>query len=135
MIQVAAPLLLALMLQGPARARVWLRVPPPFSAEIMPDGAADALAERAMAIGRYYVRRGDHTGAIVRFKEVVTRYPSSRQVDEALARLTEAYLTLGVHSEAQTTAAMLAREFPNSRWSALAENENRGSWICQAAKP
>jgi outer membrane protein assembly factor BamD len=101
----------------------------------MPDGAADALAERAMAIGRYYVGRGDHRAATFRFKEVVRDYPSSRQVDEALARLTEAYLALGVHSEAQTTAATLAREFPSSRWSALAENENRGSWICQAAKP
>jgi outer membrane protein assembly factor BamD len=88
-----------------------------------------------MLIGRYYIGRRDYTGAINRFRLVVTHYPSSRQIDEALARLSEAYLALGILSEAQTAAAMLAREFPNSRWSAFAENENRRSWICQAFRP
>jgi outer membrane protein assembly factor BamD len=130
-----AALLLALLLPGPTWARVWPRVPPPFNAELLPDGAADAEAEKSMAIGRYYVGRGDHVGAIFRFKVVVTDYPSSRQVDEALARLADAYLAIGIPSEAQTAAAVHAREFPNSRWSALAANENRRSLICQALKP
>jgi outer membrane protein assembly factor BamD len=128
-------LLLALMVPGPTWARVWPRVPPPFRAEILPDGAADAEAEKTMAIGRYYVDRGDHVGAISRFRAVLTWYPSSRQIDEALTRLANAYLAIGLPSEAQTAAAMLAREFPNSRWSAFAENENRRSWICQAIRP
>jgi outer membrane protein assembly factor BamD len=127
-------LLFALLLPNPTWARVWRRVLPPFTAEVMPDGAADAEAEKGMAIGRYYVGRGDHVGAIVRFKTVVMDYPSSRQVDEALARLADAYLAIGTPSEAQTVAAMLAHEFPNSRWSALAGNENRRSWICQAIR-
>jgi outer membrane protein assembly factor BamD len=140
-----AALLPALLLPGPTSARVWPRVPPPFSAEILPDGAADAEAESIMLIGRYYVGRRDYTGAINRFRLVVTHYPSSRQIDEALARLTEAYLALGILSEAQTAAAVLAREFANSRWSALAQQavrstdliplENPRSSISQAFRP
>jgi outer membrane protein assembly factor BamD len=138
-------LLLVLMAPASAWARVWPRVPSPFSAEILPDGAADAEAERNMRIGHYYIGRRDYTGAINRFKLVVTQYPSSPKVDEALARLTEAYLALAVPSEAQTAAAVLAREFPTSRWSALAQEavrsaglyplENPRSWIGQAFKP
>jgi len=129
-----AALLFALLLPGPTWARVWPRVPTAFNAEILPDGAVDAEAEKSMAVGRYYVGRGDHVRAIVRFKVVVTDYPSSRQVDEALARLADAYLAIGILSEAQTAAAVHAREFPNSRWSALGENQNGRSWICQALK-
>ena len=88
-----------------------------------------------MQIGRYYMGRRDYTGAINRFKLVVTHYPSSRQIDEALARLTEAYLALGVHSEAQTAAAVLAREFANSRWSALAQEAVRSAGLIPLESP
>jgi outer membrane protein assembly factor BamD len=80
----------------------------------------DIEAEREPTIGRYYVARRDYTGAIARFKQMLTRYPSSRHADEALALIAEAYLALGINCEAQITAAELARKFPNSRWSAVA---------------
>jgi outer membrane protein assembly factor BamD len=140
-----AAVLFALFLPGPTWARVWPRVPPPFNAEILPDGAADAEAERNMEIGRYYIGRRFYVAAITRFKLVVTQYPSSLQIDEALARLTDVYLALAVPSEAQTAAAVLAREFPTSRWSALAHEavrsaglyplESPRSWISQAFRP
>ncbi|MEH6950066.1 outer membrane protein assembly factor BamD [Nitrobacter sp. NHB1] len=105
-------------------------------------GARDQLAGKEMAIGRYYMERRDYTGAINRFKTVVTRYQTTRHVEEALARLTEAYMAIGIVGEAQTAAAVLGHNFPNSRWYKDAYNlvksggsepsENRGSWISKA---
>ena len=69
-----------------------------------------------MAIGRYYMERRDYTGAINRYKAVVTRYQTTRHVEEALARLTEAYMAIGIVAEAQTAAAVLGHNFPDSRW-------------------
>jgi outer membrane protein assembly factor BamD len=104
--------------------------------------ARDQLAGNAMMIGRYYMERRDYTGAINRFKTVVTRYQTTRHVEEALLRLTEAYLALGVGAEAQTSAAVLGHNFPDSRWykdahallgaRGLTPNENKGSWISRA---
>ena len=65
-----------------------------------------------MEIGRYYLNRKDFIGAINRFKIVVTQYQTTRHVEEALMRLTEAYMALGVVSEAQTAAAVLGPQFP-----------------------
>jgi outer membrane protein assembly factor BamD len=102
----------------------------------------DQLAGQTMLIGRYYMERRDYTGAINRFKMVVTRYQTTRHVEEALLRLTEAYMALGVASEAQTSAAVLGHNFPDSRWykdafallneRGLAPSENKGSWISRA---
>ena len=78
--------------------------------------ARDQLAGKEMAIGRYYMERRDYTGAINRFKTVVTRYQTTRHVEEALARLTEAYMAIGIVGEAQTAAAVLGHNFPDSRW-------------------
>jgi outer membrane protein assembly factor BamD len=104
--------------------------------------ARDNLAAREMMIGRYYMDRRDWAGAINRFKIVVTRYQTTRHVEEALLRLTEAYLSLGIVGEAQTSAAVLGHNFPDSRWykdayalvqsRGLTPSENRGSWISQA---
>ena len=69
-----------------------------------------------MMVGRYYMERRDYAGAINRFKIVVTRYQTTRHVEEALLRLTEAYLSLGIVGEAQTSAAVLGHNFPDSRW-------------------
>jgi len=91
--------------------------------------AADAEAERNMEIGRYYISRDNYVAAVTRFKTVVTRYQSSQQVAEALARLTKVYLALGVPAEARTAAAVLARKFPNSRWSAEAANAVRSAGL------
>jgi outer membrane protein assembly factor BamD len=104
--------------------------------------ARDQLAGREMLVGRYYMERRDYAGAINRFKMVVTRYQTTRHVEEALLRLTEAYLSLGIVGEAQTSAAVLGHNFPESRWykdayallgqRGLQPSENRGSWISQA---
>ena len=78
--------------------------------------ARDQLAGKEMATGRYYLQRKDYTGAINRFKVVVTKYQRTREVEEALMRLTEAYMALGIIDEAQTAAAVLGHNFPDSVW-------------------
>jgi outer membrane protein assembly factor BamD len=108
------------------------------------DIARDQLAGKEVAIGRWYMDRRDFTGAINRFKVVVTRYQTTRHVEEALMRLTEAYMTLGIVDEAQTSAAVLGHNFPDSPWYHDAYNlmksrglepaENKNSWISQAFK-
>lgn len=106
--------------------------------------ARDQLAGKEMNVGRYYLEKKDYTGAINRFKVVVTQYQTTRQVEEALMRLTEAYMALGITHEAQTAAAVLGHNFPDSPWykhayervkgAGLEPNENRGSWISRAFK-
>lgn len=104
--------------------------------------ARDQLAGKEMDVGRFYMQRKDFTGAINRFKIVVTQYQTTRHVEEALMRLTESYMALGVTAEAQTAAAVLGHNFPDSRWYAdayrlvksngLEPSENKGSWISRA---
>jgi outer membrane protein assembly factor BamD len=104
--------------------------------------ARDQLAGKEMLVGRYYMERRDYSGAINRFKVVVTRYQTTRHVEEALLRLTEAYMSLGVVAEAQTSAAVLGHNFPDSRWykdayallnaRGVEPLENKGSWISRA---
>jgi len=104
--------------------------------------ARDQLAGKEMVTGRYYLNRKDFTGAINRFKIVVTQYQTTRHVEEALMRLSEAYMALGVVTEAQTAAAVLGHNFPDSPWYAdsyklvkaggFEPTENRGSWISRA---
>jgi outer membrane protein assembly factor BamD len=108
------------------------------------DIARDQLAAKEMEVGRYYLRKKDFTGAINRFKVVVTQYQTTRHVEEALARLTECYMTLGIIQEAQTAAAVLGHNFPDSAWYKDAYRlvkagggepyENEGSWISKAFK-
>jgi outer membrane protein assembly factor BamD len=80
------------------------------------DLARDHLAGKEMEIGRYYLRRGKYVAAINRFRSVIDSYQSTTHVPEALHRLTEAYLSLGVAEEARRTAAVLGYNFPSSRW-------------------
>lgn len=106
--------------------------------------ARDQLAGKEMMIGRYYLEQRNYAGAINRFKVVVTRYQTTRHVEEALYRLTEAYMSLGVVSEAQTSAAVLGYNFPDSTWykDAFKLVQSRGvdpkmneqSWIAKAFK-
>ncbi len=108
------------------------------------DVARDQLAGKEMQVGRYYMERRDYTGAINRFKVVVTQYQTTRHVEEALMRLTEAYISLGIVPEAQTAAAVLGHNFPDSRWyqdayklvksGGVEPAENKGSWISRAFK-
>jgi outer membrane protein assembly factor BamD len=102
----------------------------------------DHLAGKEMAVGRYYLDRGDYIGAINRFKIVVQQYQTTSQIAEALERLTEAYYSLGLDREAQTAAAVLGANYPGSVWYRDAFNilkgrnlkpeEDKGSWISQA---
>jgi outer membrane protein assembly factor BamD len=101
--------------------------------------AVDQLAGKEMLTGRYYLERREFLAAINRFRKVAETYQTTRHVEEALARLTEAYFALGVIDEAQTAAAVLGHNFPESQWykdsvallrSGGAEpRENSGSWL------
>jgi len=104
--------------------------------------ARDHLAGKEMEVGRYYLKRGSYLSAVNRFKTVVIAYQTTTQTPEALYRLTESYMALGVRSEAQTAAAVLGYNYPNSRWykdaysllqsDGLAPAENKESWISRA---
>lgn len=101
--------------------------------------ARDQIAGKEMQIGRYYQERREYLAAVNRFRTVVQDYQTTRHVEEALLRLTESYLALGLISEAQTAAAVLGYNFPDSPWykdayallgkGGLEPSENRGSWI------
>lgn len=85
-------------------------------ATLKADLARDHLAGKEMEIGRYYQEREAYVAAINRFRSVVERYQTTSHVPEALHRLTECYLALGVVPEAQKTAAVLGYNYPGSRW-------------------
>jgi outer membrane protein assembly factor BamD len=76
----------------------------------------DQLAGKEMSIGRFYLNRRNYTAAINRFRNVLQYYQTTRHAEEALYRLVEAYLGLGITDEAQTAAAVLGHNFPNSQW-------------------
>lgn len=106
--------------------------------------ARDQLAGKEMQVGRYYMERKEYLPSIKRFRLVVEDYSNTRHVEEALARLVEAYFALGLTSEAQTAAAVLGANFPDSDWykdsykllqsGGLSPRENAGSWLSTAAK-
>jgi outer membrane protein assembly factor BamD len=106
------------------------------------DLTEDHLAGKEMEVGRYYLTRGDNIGAINRFRVVVDNYQTTPQIPEALERLTEAYYSLGLDSEAQTAAAVLGANYPGSVWYQdsynilqgrnLAPAANKQSWIYKA---
>ena len=99
----------------------------------------DQLAGKEMSIGRYYLNRRNYTAAINRFRAVLQNYQTTRHSEEALYRLTEAYLGLGISDEAQTAAAVLGHNVPDGEWykdayallktGGLAPHENQDSWI------
>ena len=104
--------------------------------------ARDHLAGKEMEIGRYYYRQGAYLAGINRFKKVITDYRNTSQTPEALYRLTEGYMALGVVSEAQTAAAVLGTNYPESSWykdayqlvsnDGLSPEANQQSWISKA---
>lgn len=108
------------------------------------DLARDQLAGKEMEIGRYYLRDRQYVAAIGRFRRVVEQYQTTSHIEEALHRLVEAYVALGVMDEAKTAAAVLGHNFPGGRWYAdsykllggsvagLEFEENKGSWISRA---
>jgi outer membrane protein assembly factor BamD len=105
----------------------------------------DQLAGKEMQIGRYYLEQRNYLAAVNRFKVVVSDYQNTRHVEEALERLTEANLALGLTSEAQTAAAVLGHNFPDSPWykdaynllqsGGLSPSENKQSWISKLFAP
>jgi outer membrane protein assembly factor BamD len=78
--------------------------------------AIDHLAGKEMDVGRYYQSHEQYVGAINRYRTVIERYQTTTHVPEALHRLVECYLALGVKSEAKQTAAVLGYNFPGSEW-------------------
>ncbi|MEO0809115.1 MAG: outer membrane protein assembly factor BamD [Pseudomonadota bacterium] len=106
--------------------------------------ARDNLAANEMEVGRYYLKRRNYTAAINRFKVVARDYQNTKHVEEALMRLTESYMALGIRNEAQNAAAILGYNFPNSPWykdayvllkaDGLEPREDTGSWLSRAWK-
>lgn len=99
----------------------------------------DQLAGKEMSVGRFYLNRHNYTAAINRFRNVLQYYQATRHAPEALYRLVEAYMGLGITGEAQTAAAVLGHNFPDSQWykdafallqgKGLSPNESSESWI------
>lgn len=80
------------------------------------DLAFDHLAGKEMEIGRYYLRRKHYTAAINRFRVVVEDFQTTSHTPEALHRLVEAYLSLGLFDEAQTAGAILGYNYKSNEW-------------------
>lgn len=76
----------------------------------------DHLAGREMTVGRYYQRQNSFVSAVNRFKTVVSEYQTTSHVPEALHRMVECYLALGIIDQAQSTAAVLGHNYPGSQW-------------------
>lgn len=101
--------------------------------------AYDQLAGKEMSVGRYYLGSGQYTAGINRFREVVEKWQTSTHIEEALYRLTEGYLLLGLTNEAMSAAAVLGHNYPSSDWykrafellgkQGLAPQLNSGSWL------
>ncbi len=113
-------------------------------ARLKKDLAMDHIAGEEMEIGRFYLKKNYFSAAINRFKNVISNYQTTSHIEEALARYAEAYMSMGVYSEAQTAAAILGYNYPNSDWYEYTYNqlikggvkpqENNSSWVSKAWK-
>jgi outer membrane protein assembly factor BamD len=113
-------------------------------AALKADLARDHLAGKNMAIGRFYQSRDQHLAAINRFRIVVEQYQTTSHITEALHRLVECYLALGLTREARATAAVLGYNYPGSEWYVdsyalldgveLTPEEQDDSWIARVWK-
>lgn len=102
----------------------------------------DSLAAAEMVVGRAYLKQKHYQSAINRFKVVATEYQTTQHVEEALMRLTEAFMLLGIKNEAQNAAAVLGHNFPDSQWykdayallqsEGMAPREEGNSWLSKA---
>ncbi len=103
----------------------------------------DQLAGKEMSVGRYYLGNGQNTAAINRFRTVVEKYQTSTHIEEALYRLTEGYLKLGLLAEAQSAAAVLGLNYPSGSWyqsaysllqqQGLVPQAVEGNWLSDSA--
>ncbi|RJE79966.1 outer membrane protein assembly factor BamD [Paracoccus sp. JM45] len=98
------------------------------------DLAFDHLAAKEMEIGRYYLKRGQYTAAVNRFRVVVEEFQTTTQTPEALLRLVESYLALGLIDEAQTAGAILGHNFQSSPFYEDAFRQLRGRGLKAEAK-
>jgi outer membrane protein assembly factor BamD len=80
------------------------------------DMAFSFLAAKEMEVGRYYLQRGYYTSAVNRFRKVVQEFRTTEQTPEALYRLMECYLSLGLRGEAQSAAAILQESYASTSW-------------------
>lgn len=113
-------------------------------ANLKKDLVLDHLAGQEMAIGRYYQKQGSVNAALNRFRTVVTDYQTTAQVPEALHRLVEIYLSLGLKNEATRVAAVLGYNYPGSKWyqdtyalmdpAQRAKIADRKSWLDRTVK-
>lgn len=111
-------------------------------AKIKVDMTNDHLAGKEMEVGRFYLKQNQCTAAIGRFRTVIEQFQTTSHVPEALHRLVECYLTLGIKDEAQAAAAVLGHNFPGSEWyqdsyallvdAKLRPQANNKSWISKA---
>jgi outer membrane protein assembly factor BamD len=100
------------------------------------------IAASEMEVGRYYLNQHNYVAAINRFKTVVSDYQTTAHVEEALARLVECYMALGITKEAQNAAALLGHNYPDSKWykdsyallqsDGLAPRQDGDSWLSKA---
>lgn len=85
-------------------------------AELKKDLTIDHLAGKEMEVGRYYVSRKEYLAAIKRFQKVVEDYQGTTHVPEALHRMVELYMKLGIVEEAKNYAAVLGHNYPTNEW-------------------
>ncbi|HVY90194.1 MAG TPA: outer membrane protein assembly factor BamD [Hyphomonadaceae bacterium] len=104
-------------------------------AAVKTDMVRDQLAGKEMEIGRYYLRRNEHLAAINRFKNVLKTYDGTSHVPEALERLVESYLSIGLVSQAQAAAAVLGYNYPGSEWYTRAYKLMQGEGVQLVEKP
>ena len=85
-------------------------------ARLKVDLVRDHLAGKEMEIGRFYQRRGQWLASVSRFRTVIDEYQTTSHAPEALMRLTESYLALGIPEEARKAAAVLGANYPGTKW-------------------
>lgn len=99
------------------------------------DLTRDHLAGKEMEVGRWYQIRGECLAAIYRFRNVVEKYETTSHTPEALHRMTECYLSLGMLAEAQRSAAVLGYNYPGSKWYKRAYDLLGGGKLTQSVAP
>ncbi len=87
-----------------------------IDAKLKLDLTNDHLAGKDMEVGRYYQKRKEFLAANLRFRSVVENYERTSHAPEALHRLVETYLALGIYDEAMTAASVLGHNYPDSKW-------------------
>ncbi|HUN40738.1 MAG TPA: outer membrane protein assembly factor BamD [Acetobacteraceae bacterium] len=104
-------------------------------AQLKIDLCRDHLAGKEMAIGRWYQGQHFYEAAIGRFQTVVNDFQTTNHVPEALARLVEVYLALGLSDEARKTAAVLGYNYPGNYWYAVTYDQLQSDHLVNGVPP